>query len=83
MPVEEHEVHEKVKIADNKPYGCHNRLDHCEGYVGSQWGTPIWIPHVMSTECRYDMSLTDPRCAKCRHQGSGEAYAKQVTENGA
>lgn len=82
MPVEDHEVHEKVKIADNKPYGCHNRPAYAEGYIGSPWGTAKFIAHAMSTECRYDMSLTDPRCANCKHRGIGEAYAKMVIANG-
>ena len=83
MPVEDHEVHEKVKIAENKPYGCHNVDRNSEGYLGSPWGTAKFIAHVMSTECRYDMSMTDPRCDGCKHRGTGEAYAKIVTENGA
>lgn len=82
MPVEDHEVHEKVKIADNKPYGCHNIDRNSKGYLGSPWGTSEFIEHAMSTECRYDMSLTDPRCANCKHRGIGEAYAKMVIANG-
>lgn len=83
MPVENHEVHAKVKIATNKPYGCHNGDRTSAGYIGSPWGTPKFIVHAMSTECRYDMSMTDPRCENCKHRGSGETYAKMVTENGA
>lgn len=26
------------------------------------------IPHVMSTDCRYDMSDTDPNCRECKHR---------------
>jgi hypothetical protein len=25
------------------------------------------IEHVMSTDCRYDASTTDPRCSGCKH----------------
>lgn len=32
------------------------------------------IEHSMSRECRYDKSLTDPRCVDCKHRGSGEAH---------
>ena len=89
-PVEDHKVHKKVKIKADKPYGCHNGDRLMTGYqapnraAGTDGYKPIWfiervrIPHVMSKNCRYDMSLTDPRCIDCKHRGSGEAYDAMV-----
>ena len=92
MPVEDHAVHEKVRISESKPYGCHNRDRDMTGYsapnrfTGTTGYEPIYwlgrvkIPHIMSRECRYDMSLKDPRCDGCKHRGSGEAYDAKVRE---
>lgn len=89
MPVIDHAVHEKVRISADKPYGCHNR-EMSAGYhainrfAGTTGHQPIWwlermrIPHVMSRECRFDMSLKDPRCEGCKHRGSGEAYDARI-----
>jgi hypothetical protein len=94
MPVEAHEVHEKVRIDAAKPYGCHNRDGFKEAYhapnrfAGTTGHQPIWwlervrIPFTMSRECRYDMSLTDPRCNECKHRGSGEAYDAKIRRKG-
>lgn len=95
MPVEEREVHKKVSIKANKPYGCHNSARDFTGYhapkrfAGTTGNEPIWwigrirIPHVMSRECRYDMSLKDARCEGCNHAGSGERYSAMVSAKGA
>ena len=82
-PVEDHEVHEKVKINTNTPYGCFNVLRNSEGYIGSPWGSAKFVKFRMSRECRYDMSLIDPRCESCNYRGSGEAYSAKVRANGA
>jgi hypothetical protein len=75
MPVEDHEVHEKVKIAVDKPYGCSNRPEFSKGYFapdrrykpdGTFYVVQTRIPHVMSTDCRsFYLWDTDPRCAVC------------------
>ena len=74
MPVEEHEVHEKVKIASDKPYGCYNRESMAKGYYapdrryrpdGSFYVIGVFIPHELSTDCRYDKYPEDPRCTGC------------------
>lgn len=95
MPVETHDVHEKVREKAGTKYGCHNRDRDFLGYqapnraAGSNGYSPVWfyervrIPHVMSRECRYDMSLKDVKCKGCKHIGSGEAYADKVRANGA
>ena len=94
MPVEDHEVHDKVKEAAGTKYGCFNRKPYAEGYrAPNRYQTSDgyqavykleakFIPHVMSRECRYDMSLTDVKCDGCNHRGSGEAYAEKVRANG-
>lgn len=95
MPVEEHKVHEKVREKAGTKYGCHNKDRDFVGYsapnrfAGTTGHEPIWwigrmkIPHVMSRECRYDMSLKDVKCESCKHIGSGEAYAEKIRANGA
>lgn len=93
MPVIETEVHEKVKEAAGTKYGCFNRKPYADVYIApdrvyrsdkltfDQVCRPI--KHTMSRECRYDMSLTDLKCDKCIHRGSGEAYADKVRSTGA
>jgi hypothetical protein len=41
-----------------------------------------YVEHVMSKECRYDMSLTDQRCATCLKKGSGEKYSDMIRSKG-
>ena len=87
-PVEEHEVHEKVKHEADYKYGCHNRMPFADVYIAPdrvyRADKLTWddvrrpIQFTMSRECRYDMSLTDPRCTDCKHRGTGEAYAARV-----
>lgn len=95
MPVEEHEVHSKVKEKAGTKYGCFNRKPYMEAYyapnrkMGSSGYEPIFfferirVPHTMSRECRYDMSLKDVKCEGCEHRGSGEAYDAKVRAKGA
>ena len=73
-PVEDHDVHESVKIRADKPYGCWGRKGMGDGYYAPDRhyrgnGTfsihLAYIPHRNSTECRYDLWETDPRCAGC------------------
>jgi len=91
MAVLTHEVHEKVKIDINKPYGCHGFGNRYKGYLVQERsyrndGTYVlrdkFIEYRMSHECRYDMSLTDPRCENCKNRGSGEAYNEMVRSKG-
>ena len=90
MPVENHPVHAKTSIGASKPYGCHNldremmgysapnRRAGSNGYDPTFWMERVKISHVMSRECRYDMSNKDTRCDGCKHRGSGEAYADRI-----
>lgn len=74
MPVEEHAVHEKVKIAADAPYGCYNRGKFSRGYHapdrrykpdGTFYVIQTRIFHELSEDCRYDRHQEDPRCAGC------------------
>lgn len=93
MAVIDHAVHPSTKIDSSHRYGCWNRKPFMDAYyapnraAGTNGYSPVWfyervrIPHVMSRECRYDMSLTDNACDGCNHRGTGEAYAKHVKDN--
>ena len=75
MPVEDHEVHDKVKIAADKRYGCWGKEvqlrkgywapDRKYNYDGTFTPRFVFIEHVMTTDCRYDLWETDPRCTGC------------------
>lgn len=75
MPVEDHEVHEKVKIDDSTPYGCHSReVFHLSYYApdrryrpnGTFYVIQTPIIHKMSSLCRnFYLWDKDPRCAGC------------------
>ena len=75
MAVEDHPVHEKVRIAADKPYGCHSRSGLAKGYYAPNRiyrpdGTfgiyQEYIHHQMSQKCRsFYLWDTDPRCAGC------------------
>lgn len=86
----DHPTHEKA--IGGERYGCHNRKPFQDGYFapngyeGSRYTVAMirfdYVPHTMSTECRYDQSLSDPKCSECKHAGSGEKYAEGVRLNG-
>lgn len=91
MAVLTHEVHEKVRIEHNKPYGCNGFDKRSHGYWVQERsyrrdGTYVlrdkFMEYRMSHECRYDMSLSDPRCENCENRGSGEAYSEMVRAQG-
>lgn len=92
MPVIDHPVHKSTIKDSQHRYGCWNKDRNFKAYyapqrfAGSDGYKPVFrfeavrIEHAMSKECRYDMSITDPCCSDCKHRGSGEEYAKQVSE---
>jgi hypothetical protein len=94
MPVVDHPVHPRT--VGGALYGCHNRAPFKASYIApdriydaqpgplpnSYRSVQTAIPHAMSTDCRYDMSLTDKKCADCIHRGSGEEYDKMIRSNG-
>lgn len=75
MPVEEHEVHEKVKVDDSFRYGCHSRPDYNTGYFaperrykpdGTFYVVQTCIPFSNSPDCRsFALWDIDPACAGC------------------
>lgn len=84
MPVIEHEIHPSVRHGAEKRYGCWNLPRPVENslVVGAEaYGAQTW-PFCMSTECRFDLSLSDPWCEGCDHQGSGETYAATIRMEG-
>lgn len=91
MPVIEHEVHPSVRIGPDHRYGCWNRQPFADWYYapdriyrpdGSFGERQVFVPHTLSTECRYDMSLTDWKCTDCAHRGLGETYDRMIREQG-
>lgn len=74
-PVEDHEVHEKVKKEAGYKYGCNKQRVFAEGYYakdrryrgdGTFHEVLVWIPHAMSTSCRnFYLWDTDTGCADC------------------
>ena len=92
MPVLEHEVHERVRQSADFRYGCHNRpLKFKKAYwaVGRRLFPDcsfefiaVRVPHAMSHECRYDLSLKDRNCEGCCHRGIGDSYAAGVRASG-
>ena len=91
MPVLEHETHEKVIQKEGFRYGCHNRDRTPQSYMVQErdyYGFGYYrmkgkhIHNVLSTECRFDMSLTDPACEACWWQGMGEKYAEEIRKRG-
>ncbi len=91
MPGLDYEVHELTRQDSDAKYGCNNRGEFSAGYYapdrkylpdGRWFDTMTFIPHRMSTECRFDISLTDTKCNTCPRRGSGEAYDKLIRSRG-
>ena len=87
-PVEDHAVHDKVKIDADTPYGCHSRKGMAAGYFapdrvykpdGTFYVIQRRIPFAMSTKCRnFYLWNVDPRCAGCTAEKDQE-YADRMT----
>ncbi len=79
MPVEDHPIHEKTIKAADARYGCYNHPPYSDGYMapnriyspysGNWTMNKKFIPHQMSTECKFDMSHIDRSCEGCIHAG--------------
>lgn len=91
MAVLDHAVHDRTRQAEGALYGCHSRPGYSPGYWapdrrylpdGSFVVEQAWIPNVMSTDCRFDMSLSDQKCSACPWRGKGEAYDAMVRSEG-
>jgi hypothetical protein len=82
MPVLDHPVHRST-IAPPL-YGCNGLPRGPRSYLApAGWSADgymrmVQVEPTMSTECRYDLSLTDPRCTGCKWRGSGEDYSARV-----
>ena len=91
MPVLDSNPHDLTKRTEATPYGCVTRVFR-DSYPlkvrdysidGNSYAmVDKQVDHKMSRECRYDKSLTDPRCSTCRHRGSGEEYSRKIREQG-
>ena len=90
MPGLDHAVSAMTKRSDSDPYGCANkeregvyygtnRVYHADGTFHLEMAPII---DRLSNECRYDHSLTDPRCATCSKRGSGEKYSEMIRRRG-
>lgn len=86
MPVADTPVHALTVAGDL--YGCHNREPFSPGYYapdrkyredGTWENVQAFIPHRMSTECRYDQEAAPERCSGCCWQGGGARYVESVT----
>jgi hypothetical protein len=93
LPGLDHEVHPSTRIGEEYRHGCWNlpRPRNGDGYWaphriyredGSYSETQRFIKFSMSTECRNDVSLTDPHCEGCGHRGSGELYSEKIRSSG-
>ena len=93
MPVIDHGQHASTaKDSESHRYGCFDRLPSKKWLrVQDGWwhdgrdlvGKSEMIPHRLSTDCRYDRSLSDGACAGCCHAGSGERYVAEQSAKGA
>lgn len=91
MPVVDTPVHEKVREKEGAVYGCWNkpRRKQLGYYVPERCITlkgvtyeATYVENTMSEECRFDMSLKDPKCDGCEWRGSGEKYDEMVRSKG-
>lgn len=73
MPVIDHPIHPSTQKGEDFRYGCWNRKQFADGYLGSPWGTAEWVDHTMSTDCKYDLSHKDNNCKGCKYVPQPEA----------
>ncbi len=77
-------------MANAKPYGCKDRVWKPGYWVkereyssdGRFTLVDSFVKYTMTTACRYDLSLSDPRCEGCRDRGSGEEFYGKDTVSG-
>ncbi len=93
MPVIDHPVHARTVRRAGDKNGCHGKIrpDEKSGYWapdrkyypdGRFEVVNKWVPFVLSTDCMYDKSMSDPQCEGCPHRGTGEKYWLEVTLKG-
>lgn len=86
MPGVDYDVH-PMTVGGSK-YGCWGVLRRREPYPAKDGFTEdgrqkfTVVEDVMSVDCRYDRSLTDPKCRSCPNAGDGEAYSELIRHRG-
>lgn len=81
MPVLDH----PNTLTETKLYGCHNRPEFKDVYWARNVSTRLMPPldtwilvkNKLSRECRGGR-FADPRCAECKHLGSGDRYEEEI-----
>lgn len=70
MPVDDHAVHPSTQKGPDFRYGCWNHAAYSEGYWAHPWNRKggKWVKHVMSRDCRYDLSHQDYACEGCNRR---------------
>ena len=93
MPVLDHKTHQAT-IGSERYDDCREKVRtdgywaqdgwHHHGVDGMAESHPkwVWIHDSGSRLCRYDMSLTDPKCEGCHRRGGGEAYDQMIRSQG-
>lgn len=94
MPVLDHPVHARTIEKEGAVNGCWNKVRPTVGESG-YWAPDRkyypdgrfevvckWVPFVMTEDCMYDKSMSDPKCLDCKHRGTGEKYWLEVTLKG-
>lgn len=66
MPVEDHPIHPSTQKGADFRYGCWNHEPFAAGYIAHPWSRAKYVPHVMSTDCKYDIK-DDLNCEGCKH----------------
>lgn len=90
MPVEDSEPNALNTCSTSRPYGCKDRVIKDGYYMDSREyaedGTfttvQKFVPHTMSTTCRFDGAMTDPRCSTCSHRHSAVEYDREIRARG-
>lgn len=76
MPVIDHPIHPSTQKGKDFRYGCWNREPFTSGYFAPdrQMEETLefslqakYVPHNMSTDCKYDLSHRDNNCKGCKH----------------
>jgi hypothetical protein len=92
-PVLDHETHQAT-IGSERYDACREKVRKEGYYAQDGWeyvwigGFAVWMPKWVwitdesSATCRYDKSLTDPKCEGCHRRGQGEQYDQQIRSKG-
>lgn len=89
MPVETHEVHPST-VGGDRYTACREKVRKPHYYAPTRRyrkdGTFVIeqekVEDKSSHPCRYDMSMTDPKCEGCERSGQGEQYDRMIRSRG-